>query len=551
MRYQLEELMTTPPGVRLAPESTDQPESPPHSRRLEEILNIMIESLGSRYKMRNVDPLYSNVIHFGGSIEQEGGPEGVVDIAINVKKRPNEQVARREVDALNHWASLVGIKWEDFGFPLTLAGDRIIAPYIGPEVYQVIDELNKKIESSKGQERKSLEIFRRVFVLRQVDTLSYSIMDPYIPRNNRGEEITSNSDVVVYYITNLVSVLKRMTDEKYKRIKKAATVFKDLFDSSRKVRYFDTYARNICVAFHQPIGSLKADIDGLLELRRKYHAEHPDSSTIENDFAFLNPRLVQVDLHRNEKCALDVESLENIIRGSRLLDSSAPFDAHEQENAFARYMLQREYLREIGKGPSHRERATELSAEIDKTNEGNYTINELRKYIQFDEKAERHYLAMKLYKAIRWTGYIRDHYIERYEQAVEGEPLGIAEQVRKYRLALYKKDLEVHQAVARQTMDELLEKLFDILPGEVTKEIDYKEEKYTVAKTEEGYVLKWYSKNRMVKSFKTDSAFRPLLYERLCQLSTSKVKDEDPKQLSAPKQLSMFLKLAYLSTFLK
>ncbi len=518
--------------------------------KLEAIIGRMISSVAPEGGF--VDPLYPNIIH---------GTE----FSIVVKTREDSEIARHEINALNYWAQQNGMNWQQFGFRLAQVENRILAPYIGPEVYEVIDALNKRIQEEP--ENLSLITFRRAIILQQIDILARFTIDPYVPIDSKtGREIVSNPNIVQYYMQNMMHVLDNMRDSLFnptlasnktksqQHLRNTLSVFKELVNENELERYVDTYQRNLCfLAPQRKPGTLGVDIDDILRLRSQFHREYdasnPGASEIEKDLKFLAGTLVQVDMHRNEKCALNGESLENIIRCPRLLDNNG-FSAKEQENAFARYMLQVEYFRETAKNTTqNRQRVTALSAEIDKTLSGDYSLREGELIPFWNSKTKMHFLAMKLYKSLRWIGYIRDHYLGRYEHP---EQEGCEPRVATYRWPLYTSDLEIHRTIVVSALREMLDESYAAFSEEdktskiIRIKTKNKEETYVLRKNQStgNYEININPKKRALSNtIQVQSGNSGVIYDSFMRLKNKKGEEAV--------HLAQFLRLAYMYTLLQ
>ena len=158
------------------------------------------------------------------------------------------------------------------------------------------------------------------------------------------------------------------------------------------------------------------------------------------------------------------QGIANIIHDPRLLDCQQyPFDDNEQINAFSRFLLQLEQEKEGGKGDSrNRERVLFLSAEINKTTTGTYSIHDLQKVLDIDPNCQAHYHAMAFYKAVRWFGYANNVYVPRYEDVLKESS---SNTVAKQRLALYNRDAVVYKQTALQSLYSLMDIVYAQLPG--------------------------------------------------------------------------------------
>ncbi|MBI5072432.1 hypothetical protein HZA99_01295 [Candidatus Woesearchaeota archaeon] len=416
------------------------------------------------------DPLYPHVELFR---------RGDVVHGYIIKDRTSMDEATREVDALRHWARQNAIT---LGPPhylsLISVGQFVLSPYVGPEVYMVEHQLSGQINNFAYNNNKdtteSLAIFRRAMVLRQVDMLSRAVVDPYIPHDEAGHVIVSNKDIIGGYKQNMRDVLRSISPwsserEKDDPIDQALDAVTDFFIGSYRERYVDTYSRNICFRAKktEPEALLRVTLDDILQARISDHQERTSTDPFTMDMLFLQPRLVQVDLHRNEKEELRGECLANIVEAPRLLACDAKgyeFGQEERINAVARFELGLEIEREAAKGSGRRRDYLEmLYKEIEKTNEGKYSLENLAQsgILTIESGCPAHYHAMSLYKAIRWIGYVTKNYIPQYEHAVSENTKN---PVAKERLKLYKQDKGIYIATALQSLHALMDELYQQLP---------------------------------------------------------------------------------------
>lgn len=443
----------------------------------------VLRSLLSTALGKNVefDPLYPHVRIF------YLGEETDISLTYVIKERATSDTAKHEAEALKKWGENNGITFghPDFKLPIVQQGTLLFTPYIGPEVYTVTHSLSQSLDKlaeegldSHAEEISDLCTFRRALVLTQVDTLVTSLVNPYIPKHDDGSPIESTPDeVIANYIDNISSVISStrgfQKEEQSESLHAALSVFQEILNPNELQRYIDTYARNI--GFRVPRirrGQLvHASLDDILALRKDFHRENGErlSSSFALDSAFLQQHLIQFDLHRCEKNALSGECLANIIHNPRLLAAEPiKFDEQEQINAFARYLFALAYYNEVKRFTTHdRDKAQALNEEINRTNEGTYTLDALRNQnlIPFDTPQYAHYLAMSFYKAIRWLGYIRDNYIPTYRKL--GRQEGQSEKLREvaeYREKLSRSDLIIYRQTARRSLCALMDILYGQLP---------------------------------------------------------------------------------------
>lgn len=533
---------------------------------LDDAINNILQTFGTV----DVDPLYEHVRYIG-------------DTAVLIKKRSSAEEVTREVEALDYWAKQNGFVFDypSFNFPLLPVEDHILMPYVGPEVYDVynllntkIDELNKDTSKKKEGQKKIIDLvgFRRALVLRQIDLLANSISYPYIPTKLDGSVIVENRDVVGTYISNIKQVIMDNVQEGSIKIdttalSSALSVFHELLNAESPQRYIDTYARNI--GFRVPERKrgevIGATLDNILKLRNAYQSLTGTLQTptpaLDEEFLQREYRLVQFDLHRHEKIALSGECLANIIHDPRLLDvqSEYKFGVKEQNNAIARYLLLLTYIEEFKKETNpDRNKIRRLLDEIEATNEGNYTLDKLKSLgndiLPFDTAMHVHYLTMFFYKAMRWYGYVNNHYLQRYNAILaDKDNSDTKKQVVKYRKELYEKDLSIYARTAKNYLEELMKILYNQLDKTKTRKIKKKHWKYIELNSDkdEKHRTQYFVKSRENKySFLYGKKKREINLQRFVEHKNKLQYQSDAKQDDEIKLYKQLLCLSYLAQFL-
>ena len=504
-----------------------------------------------------VDPLYPHIKLFRRS---DGAIHGYV-----IKTRKNEADATREVKALEHWSKQNGIDLSfPHYFPLISTGKYVLSPYVGPEVYMVEHQLSQRLAETsedKKETGESLAILRRALVLRQVDMLARAVVAPYMPEDEQGHILVSNRDVVGNYKQNMREFFARhatINGGKEEPLEKALEYVASHFNvtPSFQERYVDTYARNICFRV-RPRDTIHVTLDDILRVREENHAERTITELFTMDMVFLQPRLVQVDLHRNEKIQLRGECLANIVDapGLRRL-RSGPFGYIDEEriNAIARFELRLESERESAKGKDrNRDYLDHLAREIEKTNTGNYTFADLSSILRMETEHAQHYHAITFYKAVRWIEYVATHYIPEYEKTIAKADTSDAgkesRKIAKERLELYKRDREIYKQTAREALHALMGNLFEQLPQAESKgdgEIECRTvilnhtkspgTPYEIVRSGERYIL---LSGKKLKPIATDEGFK----YHIGELDRRAITDEE-------KTYAGLLKLGYLDYLL-
>jgi hypothetical protein len=415
------------------------------------------------------DPLYPHVKLFRRT---DGTIHGYV-----IKTRGNAAEATREVEALRHWAKQNDIDLSlPHYLPLVSTGQFVLSPYVGPEVYTVEHQLSERlaeIGEEREETRNSLATFRRAIVLRQVDMLARAVVAPYVPEDEHGHVLVANRDVVGNYKQNMREFFVRHATAnggKDDPLKKALEYVTSFFVPSFQERYVDTYARNMCFRI-RPKDTIRVTLDDILRVREESHAERTITELFTMDMIFLQPRLVQVDLHRNEKLQLKGECLENIIDAPglrRFRDKPFGYNDRERMNAIARFELRLEEEREAAKGSERRrDYLNDIAREIEKTSRGDYPVANLASILRVDPRDAQHYHAIAFYKAVRWIEYVTTYYIPEYEAAAGGRDKSEAAREKrvfaKERLELYRIDREIYKQTAREALYALMSHLFDQL----------------------------------------------------------------------------------------